>query len=231
MGNNADRRAYTAAQIREAERPLLEAGVPLMQRAAAALAEQVGQILRERSSSSDSGRVLLIVGSGNNGGDALYAGADLAGRGDDVDIVRTSERVHDAGFQAALEAGAGTVDPAAVDAERVAEYDAIVDAIIGTGTRSAALRGVARELVERILPALASEQRPRVVACDLPSGIDPDTGEVPDEAVLPADVTVTFGAAKTGLLRDPASRLVGKLVVADIGLRSELDRLDEAGQN
>lgn len=213
-------KAYTAAQVRAAEQPLLDADVPLMQRAASALAEQIAALLPVNKP----GRVLLLVGAGNNGGDALYAGAELARHGTAVSVVRTSERVHGAGLLAAVNAGAHVAHADDVD---IVGFDILVDGILGTGAgigqgQSAALRGRGREIVERMLPQLAAQQHPRVVAVDLPSGIHPDTGEVPEPVVLPADLTVTFGAAKAGLLRGPASDYVGRLVVADIGLGLEL---------
>lgn len=61
------------------------------------------------------------------------------------------------------------------------------------------------------------DPRPFVVAVDVPSGIDADTGAA-DDAVLPVDVTVTFGALKRGLTRDPARTLAGRVVLVDIGL-------------
>ena len=101
----------------------------------------------------------------------------------------------------------------------------IVDGILGTGTSAdPALRGRARELVVGVLPALAATDRPTVVAVDLPSGIHPDDGSVPDPAVLPADVTVTFGAAKAGLLLEPGADYAGELRVIDLGLGAELER-------
>ncbi|WP_167133466.1 NAD(P)H-hydrate epimerase [Paramicrobacterium chengjingii] len=217
-------KAYTAAHVREAERPLLEAGVPLMQRAAAALADEIVAVARERRVGSDAAahRVLLVVGSGNNGGDALFAGATVAEHGLVVDIVRTSERVHEAGFVAAVEAGARLVDAASIDAN---DYDVIVDAILGTGANGSALRSSARETVERMLSQFGEPRHPVIVACDLPSGIHPDTGEVADPCVLPANLTVTFGAAKVGMLREPAAHYVGRLVIADIGLGSRLERI------
>lgn len=221
-------KAYTAAQVRAAEQPLLDAGVPLMERAAAALAGEIREAARPSRFAQDAAggrRVLLIVGSGNNGGDALFAGATVAREGLVVDIVRTSERIHDDGLAAALDAGARVVDAQAVEAST---YDVIIDAILGTGASGSALRGTAREVVERMLLQLAEPRHPVIVACDLPSGIHPDSGEVPDPCVLPADVTVTFGAAKVGLLREPASRYVGRLVVAEIGLGDELRRIDDA---
>ncbi|MET0932066.1 MAG: NAD(P)H-hydrate epimerase [Mycetocola sp.] len=220
--------AYTAAEIRAAEEPLLAAGVPLMQRAAAALAREIRLLLP----ADRPGRVLLLVGPGNNGGDALFAGAELAAAGTEVTVVPTSDRMHEAGRGAALKAGVRmlSADSATHDAASVAQTaDVLVDGILGTGTSaSPALRGRARDLVAAILPVLGSEHPPAVVAVDIPSGVHPDDGSVPDPTVLPADVTVTFGACKTGLLLAPAVEYAGRIVVIDIGLGPELERLRPA---
>jgi hydroxyethylthiazole kinase-like uncharacterized protein yjeF len=221
--------AYTAAQIRAAEEPLLAAGVPLMARAAAALAREIRLVLP----ADRPGRVLLLVGPGNNGGDALFAGAELAALGCTVTVLPTTERLHDDGRAAALHAGVRmlSADVATEVAASVSrDCDVIVDGILGTGTSaSPALRGRAREIIAAILPVLAGEDPPIVVAVDLPSGVHPDDGSVPDPTVLPADVTVTFGACKTGLLLAPAVDYVGRLVVVDIGLGPELERVAAGG--
>ena len=202
------RRGYTSSQVRAAEQPLLEAGVPLMRQAAAALAAQ----LRDLSPA----RLLVLVGAGDNGGDALFAAAELAGEGIHVDLVATADRHHAEGAAAALAAGArwADADDAPVLAARA---DVVVDGILGTGS-SPGLRGRAREIVAAVLPVLERPDRPRVVAVDLPSGIGADDGSVPDEAVLPADLTVTFGAEKAGLLLDPGARYAGRVVLVDLGL-------------
>lgn len=216
---------YTAAQIRAAEEPLLAAGVPLMQRAAAALAREIRLLLP----ADRPGRVVLLVGPGNNGGDALFAGAELAAAGTEVTVVPTSDRMHDAGRLAAESAGARMLpadSPADAAASVTRHADVLVDGILGTGTSaSPALRGRARGLVAAILPVLGTGHPPAVVAVDLPSGVHPDDGSVPDPTVLPADVTVTFGACKTGLLLEPAVEYAGRIVVVDIGLGPELERL------
>ena len=220
---------YTAAQIRAAEEPLLAAGVPLMARAAAALAREIRLLIP----TDRAAHILLLIGAGNNGGDALFAGAELAALGNTVTLLPTSDRTHDAGRAAALEAGARmlSADTSTDAAASVArESDVIVDGVLGTGTSaSPALRGRARDLVAAIRPVLTGEHPPIVVAVDLPSGVHPDDGSVPDPTVLPADVTVTFGACKTGLLLEPAVEYVGRLVVVDIGLGPELERLTAEG--
>ena len=202
------RRGYLAADVRAAEKPLLEAGEPLMRRAAAALAAELRELTPHR--------LLVLVGSGDNGGDALFAAAELAASGVEVDLVATADRHHTEGGSAAVAAGARWGDVNAV-ADLAARADVIVDGILGTGS-SPGLRGRARNVVAAVLPALDRADRPRVVAVDLPSGIGPDDGAVPDPVVLPADLTVTFGAEKAGLLRDPGSRYAGRVVLIDLGL-------------
>jgi hydroxyethylthiazole kinase-like uncharacterized protein yjeF len=217
------RSAYSAAQIRDAERPLLEAGVPLMARAAAGLAE----VLRTLLEGSDGGRrIVVLVGSGDNGGDALYAAATLAGDRAEVVIVPAGSRMHERGLAAALSAGAKEATPDAAPA-LVADAAILVDGILGTGTSAdPALRGTARALVLELLPLVGKAESPTVVAVDLPSGIGPDDGRVPDPAVLPADVTVTFGALKAGLLLEPARALAGRVILIDIGLGPELEGVE-----
>lgn len=215
---------YSAAQVRAAEAPHLAAGEPLMRRAAAALAAVLRSELAELG--APDGPVVLLVGSGDNCGDALWAGAELAAAGVAVTAIPTSERLHAEGAQAARDAGVRILE--APDASGDALADAvenaavIVDGILGTGTSaSPALRGRARELVAAAIAA-AEAGGIRVVAVDLPSGIQPDDGTVPDPTVLRADVTVTFGAVKAGLLREPAAGYAGRIELVDLGLGPEL---------
>ncbi len=247
---------YSAEQVRAAEAPHLAAGEPLMAIAAAGLADAIRDALRSRDAdpgseqksgsepasepgsgpdSAAGGRgvagasILILVGTGNNGGDALFAGAELAGEGADVVLLPVGGRMHPEGRDAALAAGARIREPADALAELpglAARSHAIVDGILGTGTgASPALRGTAREVVAAILPALRGRPRPTVIAVDIPSGVSPDDGSVPDPTVLPADVTVTFGGVKAGLLLPPASGLAGRVRLIDIGLGPELARM------
>ena len=225
---------YTAAQVREAETPFLERGVPLMARAAAALAREVGALLVRQRGGVAGAAVLVLAGSGNNGGDALHAAALLAHLGAAVNIVPTTKRMHREGLEAALAAGAG-LRPSDEDSEVLAELaraaDVILDGILGTGTSGdPTLRGRARDIVTALLPVVGYAEspsigRPRVVAVDLPSGIGVDDGSVVDPTVLRADLTVTFGGGKVGLLRSPAAEYAGRVVVADIGITDELERI------
>jgi NAD(P)H-hydrate epimerase len=73
-------------------------------------------------------------------------------------------------------------------------------------------------VVAALLPVVAAVDGPRVVACDIPSGVGCDDGAVPDPTVLPADVTVTFGAGKAGLLQGPGRAFAGRVALVDVGL-------------
>lgn len=205
--------AYTADAVRAAEKPLLEQGVPLMRHAAAALADVVSDEL-----AAHPGPVLVLAGAGDNGGDALYAAAELARAGASVDVVLVRDRVHRAALDAAVAAGVRVCSGTDACA-RIADYRLVVDGILGIGRLAdRRLRGSARALVEKIL---ALDARPRIVAVDLPSGLDPDDGTA-DAAVLAADVTVTFGAVKAGLVRGRGPELAGRVHLVDLGLESYL---------
>lgn len=206
-------RAFTGTQVREAERPLLAAGQgpALMRRAAWGLAEHVAAVLRARGRVSGA-TVAALVGTGNNGGDALWALAFLRRRGVEtvaVPVVRDDDgapRWHAEGA-AALRAAGGRVADAVP-----ARAAVVVDGILGTGARGAlTLPAAARDL-----PAGAV-----VVACDVPSGADADTGGVAGE-VLAAAHTVTFGAVKTGLLLGAGAAAAGRVHLVDIGLGPHL---------
>lgn len=221
-------RGYGADDIRAAERPLIGAGVPLMLRAAHGLAEVALERLEllerpgvdRQSRGAASPRVVVLVGAGDNGGDALYAAAEIAAADVRVALALLGSRVHEEALAAAVDAGATVLEPARV-LEAVDAADLLLDGILGIGTTSPALRDPARSVVAGIL-ARGDRRRPTVVAVDVPSGIHPDTGEVPDATVLRADVTVTFGALKAGLLRSPARELAGEIVLVDIGLGNAL---------
>ncbi|MFJ6554048.1 NAD(P)H-hydrate dehydratase [Streptomyces luteogriseus] len=203
------RTAYSVETVRNAERELM-ARLPegaLMQRAAAGLAAACADLLGRVYGS----RVVLLVGSGDNGGDALYAGARLARRGAGVTAVLLApERAHAAGLAALRRAG-GRVAGAADGEALVEGADLVVDGIVGIGGKG----GLRPEAVP--LAAAAGRSRGAVVAVDLPSGVDADTGEVHGHAVR-ADLTVTFGTHKPGLLIDPAREYAGSVRLVDIGL-------------
>jgi NAD(P)H-hydrate epimerase len=210
-------RGYSAEQVRTAEQPLLVAGVPLMQRAAAGLAREI-RSLRPR-------RALVLAGAGNNGADALFAAAELATGGVDIAIILTADTAHAEALDAALAAG-GRVHPAASAGALAASVDVVIDGILGTGTSAnPSLRGAARDVVEAVR---AVPQPPLVVAVDIPSGIGPTDGSVPDPCVLAASITVTFGGYKSGLLLQPGAGFAGEVRLVGIGLGEQLVHMTPA---
>ncbi|HET6531362.1 MAG TPA: NAD(P)H-hydrate dehydratase [Actinoplanes sp.] len=210
------RQAWRVADVRAAEKALM-ATLPegtLMQRAAAGLARRCALLLQQTGGVYGA-RVVLLVGSGDNGGDTLYAGARLAARGAWVRaLLLHPDRVHPAGLTALRHAGGFTVR------DLPDRADLVLDGIVGIGA-SGGLRPDAAAIVDR-LPALGAT----VVAVDVPSGVAVDTGDVPGDAVT-ADVTVTFGCWKPAHVVGPAAARAGQVELVDIGLGRTL-RADPA---
>ncbi|MFE1796198.1 NAD(P)H-hydrate dehydratase [Streptomyces sp. NPDC059517] len=218
------RTAYSVETVRVAEQELM-ARLPdgaLMQRAVAGLtaacAEVLGRVYGRR--------VVLLVGSGDNGGDALYAGARLAKRGAGVvAVLLAPDRTHPGGLAALRRAGGRVVKGVEAAEESLRRADLVLDGIVGIGGKGG-LRPDAAKLLD-----VLGEIRAAVVAVDLPSGVEADTGEVRGAAVR-ADLTVTFGTHKPGLLVDPAKGYAGSVRLVDIGLalpgEAELQALQHA---
>lgn len=209
------RHAHTVEQVRAAEAALM-ATLPdgvLMGRAAFGLATGILDLLP----SAYGVRVLLLVGAGNNGGDALFAGAHLARRGVAVRALPFSDTVHEGGREALRAAGGRLVD---VDEAVRFAPDVLVDGLVGIGGQPG-LRPVAQEALER-LTEREQGGRPLVVAVDLPSGLGVDTGTTPAPHVR-ADVTFTFGTHKVATLAGPAAAAGGDVRLVDIGLGPWLD--------
>ncbi|HEX5301421.1 MAG TPA: NAD(P)H-hydrate dehydratase [Streptosporangiaceae bacterium] len=206
------RDAHQVATVRAAERALMDL-VPdgaLMQRAAAGLASVCAALLRREPGFVYGARVAVLAGSGDNGGDALYAGAMLARRGAAVTAIVTGPKTHQGGLEALRAAGGRVTDRAGpLDAA-----DLIIDGLLGIGGRGG-LREPFAGLAARA--EQARQDGATVVAVDLPSGIDADTGTVDGPAVR-ADVTVAFGTLKPGLLVDPGAGHAGTVELVDIGL-------------
>ena len=170
----------TADETRRAEEAHQGSLDELMERAGTAVAELVAERYP--------GRVAVVCGKGNNGGDGKVCARLLRGAGREVTIV---EGVGDLGSP-----------------------DVIVDALLGIG-----LKDAPREDAARMIEHMNGSGRP-VVAVDVPSGVNASTGEVPGAAVR-ASATVTFGAAKVGLVVSPGRLHAGDITVAPIGLRAQ----------
>jgi len=222
----------------------------MMELAGRAVAERVKELVAGISDP----RIAILVGPGNNGGDGLVAGRLLAQelenasvgayllqlRGDDDEV-----------FVAARDAGLFIADAPNDKGHRVlqnlvANADIVIDALFGTSLRlpikgdaakvlQAARKGLTLRESERPQPSYSAPgmedhdehlSRPIVVAVDCPSGLDCDTGEL-DSHALHADETITFGAVKPGLLMFPGAEAVGRLLVGEIGLPSNLPELND----
>lgn len=218
--------AYPVHDIRRLEEAAIAADPrrDLMQTAAAALAAVIADELTARRGRVYGAHLLILVGPGNNGGDALFAGARSARRGAAVTALIMIGKPHRAGLAALIAAG-GRVQDGTADVDLDA-YDLAVDGIFGIGGRPGLPSPVAA-VISRIdqigLP---------VIAVDLPSGVDADTGAVAAAAV-PAAVTVSFGAIKPSELIEPAKSHSGRIVRIDLGFEAdlavtELHQLEEA---
>lgn len=208
---------HSVAQVRAAEDTVM-AELPsgaLMQRASFALAVACADLLREVRGSVVGSRIALLIGGGNNGGDALFAGAYLSERGADVRAYLLTSTPHAAGRQALLRAG-GRVQEWSEELDlEIGDADLVLDGLVGIGGRGALREPMAE--CARIVNALGN----LVVAVDIPSGVDADTGAVAGEAIA-ADVTVTFGTLKSGLLVMPGKAQAGQIELVDIGLEDAL---------
>lgn len=205
-------------EMRRLENAAFASGVSeaqLQRRAGEAVAEEVFALIRPGE------RVAVAVGHGNNGRDGAVAAEWLLGRGVSIDIVlaprhavTSDELTHLRAIGAAVVA---SEDQSSVQAA-LSSAAVCVDALSGIG-----VTGALREPLASLAGQLnATREHARIVALDLPSGVNADTGEVPGEAVW-ADVTVTLGGVKQGLLRFPAAERVGRLVAREIGIPPEAE--------
>ncbi|MYD38267.1 MAG: NAD(P)H-hydrate dehydratase [Chloroflexi bacterium] len=215
-------------QVRQVEAAADQRGLSYAQ-----LMENAGvaacSLLLERVAIDESTYVLFLIGKGNNGGDGLVMARLLAQRSPaQIHLLLLEARPpDDETFRAVTAAGiawtvAADENADAVLRELAGEADVIVDALLGIGGRPP-LRANMKQALNS-LRAATKETNPFVLAIDCPSGSDCDTGEI-DAAALPADVSISFIAAKPGLLTFPAAAAVGELVVAQIGIADELDEL------
>ena len=213
----------TRDEIRAFDRYAIEAlgvpGIVLMENAGRQIAEAARAMLAGRAKP----RVVVLAGPGNNGGDGFVVARHLAIAGIRPEVallaprekivgdVDTNLRVLEAmGFQVRVLAGKveamlGELRP------MLAEADLVVDGLLGTGTR-----GQVREPYASAIGAVNDARRP-VLAIDIPSGLDPDTGK-PLGPTVRATKTVTLAAVKVGFHKPGAAEYTGEVVLADIGV-------------
>ena len=215
----------TVEQMRQLEEASASGGVSadtLMERAGLAAAREATRAVGTVAGA----RILVLVGPGNNGGDGLVAARHLQRWGASVTAYLVlGRREGDPKLVLALERGVRAISCsedqglAVLDVE-VARCRMVIDAVLGTG-RVRPLEGRVREVMLRLVEAGARRPEMAVVALDVPTGMDADTGQV-DPACPRADVTVTFGYPKAGYFQLPGAEWRGRLEVVDIGIPDHL---------
>ena len=223
-------KVVTVAQMRAIEAAADRAGVSYAQMMETA-GRAVAQAVEARLDDAPAHRVLVLCGPGNNGGDGLVAAYYLASAGCAVSVYFPAspdeknpnlQRVRARGLP--VENLSNDVDSHTLQ-KWTREATVVVDAVFGTGVRLP-LGGQPADLLRQVGALVAARQAPLAlrVAVDCPSGLNCDTGAL-DPVALPADLTVTFAAAKRGQFVFPAADWLGELVVADIGVSANLSEL------
>jgi NAD(P)H-hydrate epimerase len=208
----------TRDQVRSIDRRATEEyhvpGIVLMENASRGVADAAERFFLPRAS-----RVLILCGGGNNGGDGLAAARHLHNRGHAVTIGLLTDPARYKGdaktnwdIVQAMRLPSSAFDAAAIRATRA---DLILDAVFGTG-----LTDAPRDPFPEIVNAIQDHGAP-ILAIDLPSGLDCDTGRPPGACVR-ATRTVTFVAEKVGFANPEARQYTGEITVADIGCPREL---------
>jgi len=214
----------TVEEMRAIEQQAAKVGLPsdvLMENAGLAVAQHIkkwlGSVLGRR--------FLVLVGPGNNGGDGLVVARHLHDWGANVTVYSPSSRAgSDVNSQLCRQRGIDIVESrsgkvAALDS-LLGSPDVVIDAFFGTG-QSRPLDGAFKQALLKVKEARSRSKDLKVVALDLPSGLNADTGAA-DDACIPANLTITLGYPKHGLFLFPGAGMLGRLVIADIGIPPEL---------
>lgn len=220
----------TAARMRQVDfDATARFGVPaleLMENAGRAVAVETAAFLKEKGLDPAKARVVVACGRGANGGDGLAAARHLARSGvsalaflappkkDEAypELVRVNR---DAALAAGVEVR--TLGPEAGLRDALAACDAVVDALLGTGSS-----GKPAGAIHHAVREITSSKKP-VVAVDVPTGVHPDTG-YHSGVFVTAELTLTLGLPKRGLIAPHAAQYVGRLKTLDVGYPSELIR-------
>lgn len=214
----------TSEQMRQIDQACIQSGTPasvLMENAGKAVAEET----RASLGTMDNQHILCLVGPGNNGGDGLVAARYLHDWGARASLYLCAQRPDDdLNLKLVQERGMTCIETS--QDENLKEFDrllesatCIIDALLGTG-KLRPLKGIFGQVLDKVSTAM-KKQKIIIIAVDLPSGLDADTGAV-DPTCLYADKTVTMAFPKIGLLSFPGAERVGKLKIADIGIPESL---------
>ena len=217
-----NRKIVTASEMQTIERRWLDSGDITLQQ----LIERVGKavadwVLQDLGDGAKDAQILVLAGKGNNGSDALVAARNLADAGASVSLALMIERSDDPLLEALESTETRVVNLAGRAARRrlgrlTAEADVIVDGVLGYS--------ISRPIEEPLSSffQIVKEGNKRVIAIDLPSGANPDTGEF-DPNGLPADVTLTIGLGKLGAAVRFGDQCYGeRMPVIDIGIPPSL---------
>jgi len=215
----------TADQMRQIDQECANIGLPtsvLMENAGKAVAEEVKRII----GTIDQQHILVLVGPGNNGGDGLVAARYLYDWGAQVSLYLFGQRPSEDPHLKLVQQRSLNIIEAEQDENLeglnniLLSNTVVIDALFGTGKSRPLDEPLARVLV-RVSETKAGRPGLHIIALDLPSGLNADSGEV-DPACLYADDTITLGFPKLGLLNLPGAERVGRITVADIGIPPEL---------
>jgi len=217
-------KVITAEEMRQIDRETIEGcgipGVVLMERAGLAVASKIKELYGRK-------KIIIVSGSGNNGGDGLVVARNLHNEGWDVRVFLTSRPEDLKGdalsqYKAAVKFGVDIqpIKGLLTNPSIITHHSIIVDAILGTGL-SKNVTGTLSEII-----SLLNKSKKPIISVDIPSGISSDNGQVMGEAVK-ADYTVTFGLPKRGHLLYPGAEYSGKLFIEDIGFPEKLLRSEK----
>jgi ADP-dependent NAD(P)H-hydrate dehydratase / NAD(P)H-hydrate epimerase len=214
----------TAAQMREIDEECARQGTPtgkLMENAGRAVAEAT----RDYIGNVKKLNILCLTGAGNNGGDGLVAARHLDDWGAKCTVYLGSERPADDPNLKLINSRGIPVYEAKADTygkkleSLLEESNIVIDALLGTG-KMRPLEGVFKQVLEKT-NAAKKARNIKIIAVDLPSGMNADTGAI-DPACPAADLTVTLAFPKPGLYKFPGAEMTGKVVIADIGIPKSL---------
>jgi len=210
----------TSDEMRQAELACARTGVTtdmLMQNAGRAVAEETGRILGSATHKS----IVILIGSGNNGGDGLVAARHLHNNGARVSLFMPLQRESDdPNFKLVQERNIACHSDIEGLGEVLSTADAVIDAFFGTGSNRP-IEGIFKQALERVAGAKKERWELAIIALDLPSGLNADSGGC-DPSCLWADHTITLAFPKPGLYNSPGAGRAGVITIVDIGIAESM---------